>query len=189
MQAPPDLLRRAFAFLRDHPADLLTLIPAVDTGSVAERVFLPWATLGFLWAVDFRRTPVPGAAAHCGVGAFMLVRREAYDAVNGHAGAPMDPIDDMMLAKRVKAAGFTNRVALGGPDLHVRVYHGLDDLVRGMRKAWSSWLNWLNSSSRRNLNLAHRPHLQLTCPKLLSLEEHLHIPRRNTWCLRQNGYC
>lgn len=132
--AAPDLLRRAFAFLEDHPADLLALIPAVDTVGLAERAFLPWATLGLLWVIDFRRVPEPGRWAHCGVGAFTLVRREAYDAVDGHRGAPMDPIDDMMLARRVKAAGFTNRAALAGPDLHLRMYRGLGNLLYGMRK-------------------------------------------------------
>lgn len=134
VQAPPDLLGRAFAFLEEHPADILALVPAFDTESFAERVFLPWAFLGFLVAIPFRRVPVPGAWAHCGIGAFTLVRRAAYDAVDGHAGAPMDAIDDMMLARRVKLAGFTNRVALGGPGLHLRMYHGLGDLVRAMRK-------------------------------------------------------
>jgi hypothetical protein len=40
----------------------------------------------------------------------------------------------MMLARRVKGAGFVNRVAQGGPDLHLRMYHGLIELVRAMRK-------------------------------------------------------
>jgi hypothetical protein len=134
VQAPPDLVRRAFGYLEAHPADLLTLLPAVDMGSLAERAFLPWATLGFLVAIPFRSVPVAGTRAFCGTGAFMLVRREAYDAVAGHAGAPLEPIDDMDLARRVKAAGYTNRVAHAGPDLHLRMYHGLLDLVRGMRK-------------------------------------------------------
>jgi len=134
VQASPDLLRRAFAFLERHPGDVLALIPGIDTESLPERFFLPWATLGFLWVVSFRRVPVPGAWAHCGVGAFTLVRREAYDAVRGHAAEPMEIIDDMSLAKRVKAAGYVNRVAQGGPGLHLRMYHGLDDLVRAMRK-------------------------------------------------------
>jgi hypothetical protein len=132
--AAPDLLRRAFAFGEQHPFDLLALLPAVDTVSLTERVFLPLATLGFLWAVPFRQVPRPGHRAHCGVGAFTLVRREAYDAVRGHAGAPMEAIDDMSLARRVKAAGFVNRIAQGGPGLHLRMYRGLADLVVGMRK-------------------------------------------------------
>jgi len=134
VQAAPDLLRRALAFLDAHPGDLLALIPGVDTVSLAERAFLPMAALAFLWAIPFRRVPDPGSRVHCGVGAFTMVSRRAYDAVNGHAGAPMAPIDDMALARRVKAAGFTTRVALGAPDLHLRMYRGLKDLVTAMRK-------------------------------------------------------
>ena len=133
-QAGPALLKQAFAFLEAQPADLLALIPGLDMEGLAERTFLPLATLAFLWAVPFRRVPLAGSSAHCGVGAFTLVRREAYDAVNGHAGAPMEAIDDMGLARRVKEAGFVNRVALAGPRLHLRMYHGLGDLVVGMRK-------------------------------------------------------
>lgn len=132
--AAPDLLKRAFAFLAAHPGDLLALVPAVDTVGLVERSFMPWATLALLWAIPFRRVPQAGSWAHCGVGAFTLVRREAYDAVRGHAGDPLEPIDDMGLARRVKAAGFVNQAALAGPALRLRMYDGLGDLVRGMRK-------------------------------------------------------
>ena len=84
--------------------------------------------------MPIRRVPEPSSGFYCGVGAFTLVRRQAYDAVGGHAGAPLEAIDDMMLAKRVKAAGYCNRVALGGPHLHLRMYHGLLELVRALRK-------------------------------------------------------
>ena len=134
VQAPPDLLLRALGFLDTQPGELLALLPAVDTGGLAERVFLPMATLALLWAIPFRRVPRPGSLAHCGVGAFTMVSRTAYDAVLGHAGAPMAAIDDMALARRVKQAGFTNRVALAAPGLHLRMYHGLRELVPAMRK-------------------------------------------------------
>jgi len=134
VRAGPGLLRRAFAFLEAHPGDLLALLPAVDTVALAERMFIPWATLAFLWAVPFARVPCARSRAHCGVGAFILVRRGAYDAVGGHAGAPMELIDDMGLARRVKAQGYRNRVALAGPGLRLRMYHGLGDLLRAMRK-------------------------------------------------------
>jgi hypothetical protein len=76
------------------------------------------------------------------VGAFTLLRRAAYDAVGGHAGAPLEPIDDMMLARRVKATGRINRVARGGPGLHLRMYHGLGELVRAMRKNSAALPGW-----------------------------------------------
>jgi len=134
VQAAPDLLRRAFAFLDGHPADLFSLLPALDTGTWAERVFLPVANLFFLWLVPPRRVADPRSAFFCGVGGFILVRRAAYDAVGGHRAAPMEAVDDMMLARRVKAAGYGNRVALGGPHLHLRVYHGWREIIQGSRK-------------------------------------------------------
>jgi len=135
----PDLLRRCFAFLREHPADLLTLLPGLETETLAERVFLPAANLGFLWLLPLRRIPEPGNPFHCGVGAFMLLRREAYDRAGGHEAAPMAAIDDMGLAERVKTAGGVNRVALGGKDLRLRMYGGLGDILRGLRKNLVAW--------------------------------------------------
>lgn len=134
VQASPDLLRRALVFAEAQPTDILALVPAIDAVSPAERVILPIAASAFLLAVPPHQVPNPRHPAFCGVGGFTLVRREAYDAVGGHAGAPLEAIDDMMLARRVKAAGFINRLAKGGPDLHLRMYHGLWELVRAMRK-------------------------------------------------------
>ena len=133
-QAAPDLLRRAFAFLERQPADLFTLLPALDTLTWGERVFLPFANLFFLWTVAPRRVADPRSRWCCGVGCFLLVRRGAYDAVGGHAGAPLAAVDDMLLAHRVKAAGYRNRVALGGPHLHLRMYHGWREAMQGLRK-------------------------------------------------------
>lgn len=132
--AAPDLLRLAFAFLEEHPADLFTLLPALDTGAWVERLYLPVANMFFLWLVPPLRVADPHSRCCCGVGSFILVRRVAYDAVGGHAGAPMEAVDDMMLAHRVKAAGYGNRVALGGPGLHIRMYHGCWSIIQGSRK-------------------------------------------------------
>jgi GT2 family glycosyltransferase len=133
-QAAPDLLLRAFAFLDEQPADLLTLLPAIDAVGWAERMFMPIANMFFLWLVPPRRVADPRSRCACGVGSFILVRRAAYDAVAGHAGAPMAAVDDMLLAYRVKAAGYRNRMALGGPHLHLRMYHGCWGIIQGMRK-------------------------------------------------------
>jgi hypothetical protein len=113
---------------------VLALLPAIDTATAGERLALPLASAGFLMLVPPHKVPDPKAMAFCGVGAFTLIRRIAYDAIQGHAGAPLEAIDDMMLARRAKAAGFVNRVARGGPDLHLRMYHGLWSVIRAMRK-------------------------------------------------------
>ncbi|MDP1831095.1 MAG: glycosyltransferase family A protein [Geothrix sp.] len=142
VQASPDLLRRALAFTVTQPTDILALLPAVDAVGPAERAILPLAASAFLLLVPPHQVPNPRHPAFCGVGAFTLVRRAAYDAVGGHAAAPLEAIDDMMLARRVKAAGFVNRVARGGPELHLRMYHGLGELVRAMRKNAAAMPIW-----------------------------------------------
>lgn len=134
VQASRDLLRRAMAFALVQPTDLLALIPGVDAVGRAERLVLPLAASAFQVLVPPHQVPNPRHPAFCGVGGFTLVRRRAYDVAGGHAAAPLEAIDDMMLARRVKRAGFVNRVARGGPDLHLRMYHGLGELVRAMRK-------------------------------------------------------
>ena len=142
VQATPDVLRRAMAFALAQPTDILALLPAVDAVGPAERVVLPIAASAFLMLVPPHQVPNPRHPAFCGVGAFTLVRRAAYDAVGGHAGAPLEAIDDMMLARRVKATGRINRVARGGPGLHLRMYHGLGELVRAMRKNSAALPGW-----------------------------------------------
>ncbi|HJV89400.1 MAG TPA: glycosyltransferase family 2 protein [Holophagaceae bacterium] len=134
VQADPSLLRRALAFAEGPRTDVLALLPAVDVVTPGERLALPLAAAGFLVLVPPHKVPDPTSPAFCGVGAFTLIRRSAYDTLGGHAAAPMEAIDDMMLARRAKAAGFINRVARGGPMLHLRMYHGLWSVIRAMRK-------------------------------------------------------
>jgi hypothetical protein len=142
VQAAPDLLRRAMAFALARPTDLLALLPAVDVEGRAERAILPLAASAFLMLVPPHQVPNPRHPAFCGVGAFTLLRRACYDALGGHAGAPLEAIDDMMLALRAKRAGHINRVARGGPGLHLRMYHGLGELVRAMRKNAAAMPAW-----------------------------------------------
>ncbi|WP_243302843.1 glycosyltransferase [Geothrix oryzisoli] len=142
VQASPSLLRRAVAFALARPTDILALIPGVDAVGPAERVVLPLAASAFQVLVPPHQVPNPRHPAFCGVGAFTLVRRSAYAATGGHAAAPLEAIDDMLLAWRMKRAGFVNRVARGGPDLHLRMYHGLGELVRAMRKNAAAMPAW-----------------------------------------------
>ena len=134
VQAHPTLLRRAVVHASADGADLLALVPAVDAVTPAERVCVPPAMTHFLWFLPPRSISDPHGRFFCGTGGFTLVRRKVYEAVGGHAAAPREILDAMGLARRVKQAGFANRVARGGPDLHLRKYHGLSEILRGARK-------------------------------------------------------
>lgn len=134
VHAASDLLRRALAHAEASGADVLALVPGQDTGSFGERLLLPVLAAGFLAAVPADKVAKPGHRAFAGIGAFTLVRRRAYEAIGGHAAAPLEAIDDMMLARRAKAAGYRNRLARGGPGLHLRMYGSGWEAVRALRK-------------------------------------------------------
>ena len=138
----PDLLSRAFAYLDGRPADILALLFAVDAVGLWERVAVPLAVPGFLVLVPPHQVPNPRHFAFAGIGAFTLLKRSVYDAVGGHAAEPLEAVDDMMLARRIKRAGYVNRLACGGPMLHLRMYRGLLDIIRGMRKNTAALPGW-----------------------------------------------
>ena len=69
-----------------------------------------------------------------GVGAFNMIRAEAYWELGGHAAFKMHPIDDIMLGKRVKQQGFTQDCLQGGDFVQVRWYENLSELVSGLMK-------------------------------------------------------
>ncbi|HET6331315.1 MAG TPA: glycosyltransferase family 2 protein [Holophagaceae bacterium] len=134
VKAAPSLLRRALAHAESTGADVLALVPGQDTGSFGERLLLPVLGSGFLMVVPADRVAKPGAMACAGIGAFTLIRRSVYDTLGGHAAAPLEAIDDMMLARRAKLAGFSNRLGQGGPDLRLRMYGSGAEAVQAMRK-------------------------------------------------------
>jgi chlorobactene glucosyltransferase len=142
VHATPDLLRRAFAYLDQNPADILGLLFAIDTEGPFEHLYGLYLMTAFLAILPPHQVPNPKHWAFCAGGGFILVRRAAYDAVGGHAAARLEAIDDMLMARRVKKAGFMNRVALGGPMVHLRMYHGLMEIVKGLRKSIAGSPAW-----------------------------------------------
>lgn len=134
VRAETGLLKRVMAYLRRNPVDVLALFPGLDAGTLAERCFVAPGAALVLLAVSPRAVANPRSRTACGIGAFTLIRRSAYDTVGGHAAAPLEAIDDMALAYRAKRAGASNRVMQGGPALRLRMYHGWSEILQGIRK-------------------------------------------------------
>ncbi len=67
-------------------------------------------------------------------GAFILIRREVYDAVGGHEAIRDVLQEDMTLARRVKHAGLGLAVARSVGLYDVRMYTTLGQILRGWRR-------------------------------------------------------
>lgn len=130
----PDLLRRALAVARDKSWDHLTLLGGLEMEGFWEKTVISYFALGFTLRVQPWEVGNPRSRCYCGVGAFQLLRRSAYESIGTHKRLALEVVDDMKLGKLVKAGGFRSGVALGDDKLYVRWQEGLRNLIRGITK-------------------------------------------------------
>jgi len=131
----PTLLSRAMAHMRARRLDHLTLIPDPGRGSFWEGVLMSWFMLCFSLYTHASLARFRWARwAAVGIGAFNLVRREAYEAIGTHERLRMEVTDDVMLGRLIKRQGLAQDVLLGRPLLHVRWQDGAWGIVRGLEK-------------------------------------------------------
>ena len=114
-------------------AGLLSYSPKQEVRSLAERALMPvvFAELaGTYRPCDVCDVKSPVAAAN---GQYLLVRRDVYDAVGGHAAVAAAILEDVELAKRVKQAGFKLQFRWSDA-LSTRMYRTFGQLWEGWTK-------------------------------------------------------
>ena len=132
----PDALRRALAYAQESRADHLVLFPTALMHSLSERMM--FAFLPTLVAFGHRPWKVgdPRTRDYVGMGAFNMIRRSVYEALNVRRALRMDVLDDMKMGKLVKEGGYAQRVAAGYGLLSLRWGHGalgvLDNLTKNL---------------------------------------------------------
>ena len=138
----PTTLRRAATLLRQDQLDHLTAIPDARVPGVALNAFV--AAFGVFFSLYARPWKARDARsrAHIGVGAFNLIRADAYRAVGTHRAIAMRPDDDMKLGKLVKKRGFRQEVVSGRNFITVEWYASLGELVDGLMKNAFAGVNY-----------------------------------------------
>jgi len=130
----PDLLRRAIALAKENDWEHLTLLGAPKMYTFGEKVALTFLGICFLMATKPWRANDPKSRGYTGVGAFQLIRRNAYEKMGTHRRLAMEVIDDIKLGKLVKEAGLRSGVATGGDAVSVHWHAGLANTIRGTTK-------------------------------------------------------
>jgi len=130
----PGSLARALAEAREHGAALLSYSPAQDAPGLWEKLVLPliFAEL----AVTYRPAEVndPASPVAAANGQYLLITREAYGAVGGHAAVGQTLLEDVALAQAVKRSGWRLRFRYGGDAVRARMYSSFRDLREGWTK-------------------------------------------------------
>jgi hypothetical protein len=131
----PGAIAAAVALAEREDAGLVSLFPTQVMGTFGERLMLPllmYTLLGFLPLGLAAVRPEPSLAA--ANGQFLAFSRAAYQAIGGHRAVANDLVEDMALARAIKARGLTLLIADGGSWVRCRMYDGLGALWRGFRK-------------------------------------------------------
>ena len=132
----PDALRRALAQAVEDDADLLSLAPRLSCGCLAEWMVQPIMAsllgLGFpILETNDPESPVAFAA-----GPFMLFKASTYTQIGGHRALAGEVVEDLALARAIKAGGHRLRYLLGLDAVDLRMYADLAALWEGWTKNW-----------------------------------------------------
>lgn len=126
--------RRALADAVDHSAVLVSYSPEQEMESFWERAMIPFvfgrlvARFSFAQVNDPKR---PEAAAN---GQFVLILRDAYEAVGGHAAIASEILEDVALARRVKSQGYGIYFTAPMGIVRTRMYRSFGAMWQGWTK-------------------------------------------------------
>jgi chlorobactene glucosyltransferase len=130
-----DTLKTIVTVLTGEQADLLTGFPHQEVQTCGERLLVPffsWAFFCFIPLVLAYKLQLPFLSM--AVGQMMLFRREAYLAIGGHESVSSSVVDDMSLARQIKAKKLRWRVSYIADLVSCRMYHSSREAMDGFTK-------------------------------------------------------
>ena len=130
----PALLSSAMRAALARKLHLLSLAPRQQLKSFAERLVMPCGLILLSFIQDLRKVQAASGSGVTATGQFMLIRRDAYEAVGGHAAVSSVICEDLELARRLKQSGHRVLMMSGENALSTRMYTGWRTLWPGLAK-------------------------------------------------------
>ena len=130
----PGSLAASLQEAQHYQAALLSYSPRQEVRGFWEKAVMPvvFAELTRVYRTEEINDPAsPAAAAN---GQYLLITREAYDAVGGHAAVIHSLLEDVELARAVKRSGRRIRFRFGGDRVRARMYRSVAQLREGWTK-------------------------------------------------------
>ena len=133
-----DSANKALCMAAENNAVLVSFSPEQVLQSWYEKAVIPYVFTRLNSRFRFADVNDPKNAAAAANGQFILIHRDAYDTVGGHASVAGDVLEDVALAARVKAAGYHIWFGSGKGIVRVRMY-------RSFTAMWEGWTKNLYS--------------------------------------------
>ncbi len=127
-----DSVSSALQIANEQGAALVSFSPEQITATWYEKALIPFIYLRLAKRFSYANVNDASSQAAAANGQFLMVRRDVYDAIGGHAGVAGEVLEDVALAMRVKAAG--HRIWFGSAKGIVRVR-----MYRSFQAMWQGW--------------------------------------------------
>lgn len=130
----PGSLAKAVAEAQQQKADLLSYSPEQEVRGFWQRAVMPVIFAELARKYPPSRMSDPASKLAAANGQYLLVSRKAYDAVGGHAAVATSLLEDVDLARIIKAAGYKITFRYGGDAVRTRMYRSFQQLREGWTK-------------------------------------------------------
>lgn len=128
----PDAVERGLKMAEETGAAAVSFSPDQEMKTWWERAVIPYVYCRLAREFPYHRASDPKDGLAAANGQWLLVRRDAYEAVGGHASARGEILEDVALARRLKRAGYAVHFSRGAGLARTRMY-------RHFREMWEGW--------------------------------------------------
>lgn len=125
---------RALQIAQESGAALVSFSPEQVVRAWYEKALIPFVYTRLAKHFSYaavNNAKSPAAAAN---GQFLMIRRDAYEAIGGHASVAGEVLEDVALARRAKAAGFRLWFCSGQGIVRARMYRSFGAMWEGWKK-------------------------------------------------------
>ncbi len=130
----PGTVSRAVGYMQRNRVDHLTAAPHLEHGSIPLSLAVQFFFMAFALYMRPWKAQDPKSRFFMGIGAFNLMRREAYERAGTMERIRLRPDDDIMLAKILKQSGSSQHVVTAEELLSVKWYSTLSEMIGGLQK-------------------------------------------------------
>jgi glycosyltransferase involved in cell wall biosynthesis len=138
----PDALRKSVAFATDRGLGHFVAFPHFVAEGFLERAFVATFMIAFSTPLDLGSLHRPKTFAFIGVGAFGLVRRDAYLGIGGHERLAYEVGDDVKLGFLLRREGVPQGALDSDRMVRVRWQNGFVATLRGLEKNALAAFEW-----------------------------------------------
>lgn len=129
-----DAAETALSFAESRSVDLLSLSPFQRCVGFWECLLQPLVFDLLNRTYDLRAINDPRSPIAAANGQFLMIRRDVYDRIGGHAGVQGEILEDVVFARRAKGAGFRLYFANTRSLVRARMYGSLKEIWQGWSK-------------------------------------------------------